>query len=210
MRFSQVAVPMTLASALFFTACGPSYPKCDADDDCHKGEFCVNGQCQLCRSDADCKAGESCNGGRCDAIANYCTSAADCPSGQDCQGNRCVANMSSGGDSGPGICELQPVYFGFDADALDGAGRAAAQADVNCMRERNISGLQLTGLADPRGTEEYNLALGDRRAKAVVEYLKSLGVDPKALGNSSMGEETATGTDEASWSRDRRVDVKSR
>ena len=67
----------------------------------------------------------------------------------------------------------------------------------------------MTGLTDPRGTEEYNLALGDRRAQSAKKYLESLGVDA-SLTASSMGEELATGSEESSWSRDRRVDFQER
>jgi len=65
----------------------------------------------------------------------------------------------------------------------------------------------LTGTCDPRGTEEYNLALGERRAQSAQQYLKSLGVTGE-ITVSSMGEELATGTDESGWARDRRVDFK--
>ncbi|HEY8432102.1 MAG TPA: OmpA family protein, partial [Sandaracinaceae bacterium] len=63
---------------------------------------------------------------------------------------------------------------------------------------------------DPRGTEEYNLALGERRARAVQSYLQNLGIDASRIHASSMGEEMASGTDEASWARDRRVDFHER
>jgi peptidoglycan-associated lipoprotein len=75
------------------------------------------------------------------------------------------------------------------------------------MRERGIRSAQLTGMTDPRGTEEYNLALGERRAQSAQQYLKSLGTDG-SLSVSSMGEEMASGSDEAGWARDRRVDIK--
>ena len=197
-----------LAGALTLGAgCGPTYPKCDNDSDCKTAEYCVNGLCQQCRTDADCEAGQACASGRCEAIEGYCTANGDCPPGQECQGNRCAAPMSEG-PVAAGACELQPLYYGFDADTLDGAARSAAQANVNCMKERGITALQLTGHCDPRGTEEYNLALGDRRARAAGDYLKSLGVDAANISSTSMGEEMASGTDEASWSRDRRVDVR--
>jgi peptidoglycan-associated lipoprotein len=63
-------------------------------------------------------------------------------------------------------------------------------------------------LTDPRGTEEYNLALGDRRAQSAKKYLETL--VQSTLSSSSMGEELATGSDESSWSRDRRVDFPER
>jgi peptidoglycan-associated lipoprotein len=70
--------------------------------------------------------------------------------------------------------------------------------------------VHVTGYCDPRGTEEYNLALGDRRARAVMSYMISLGLDGNAVSASSMGEEMAQGTDEGSWARDRRVEVTAR
>jgi len=69
--------------------------------------------------------------------------------------------------------------------------------------------VHLTGLTDPRGTEEYNLALGDRRAQAAKKYLDTLGLE-STMSASSMGEELATGSDEATWGRDRRVEFQER
>ncbi len=63
----------------------------------------------------------------------------------------------------------------------------------------------LTGACDPRGTEEYNIALGERRASAVREYMRSLGLNSSRVSITSVGEEMATGTDEASWAQDRNV-----
>src|ERR1700748_3798513 len=71
--------------ALSLAACGPDYPKCDGDGDCHKGEFCINNLCQQCRNNADCAAGQRCSAGACEAIPGYCTSAADCGPGKTCE-----------------------------------------------------------------------------------------------------------------------------
>lgn len=105
-------------------------------------------------------------------------------------------------------CELSPVYFDYDSSTLSDSARDQLSRNASCVRERGVHGIQLTGMTDPRGTEEYNLALGERRAQAAQQYLKSLGAESVAV--SSMGEEVASGTDEASWSRDRRVDFKAR
>ena len=66
-------------------------------------------------------------------------------------------------------------------------------------------GLLLTGAADPRGTEEYNIALGERRGQSVRSYLVSLGMNSGRISVTSVGEEMATGSDEAGWARDRNV-----
>lgn len=219
-KVSKITSLSLLSLALFslsaLTACGPSYPNCDQDEDCHQGEFCVNGQCQMCRTDEDCQAGQSCVDGRCDAIPGYCGSSADCPAGQECQGNRCVATQSeqpaptptpTETPAQPTACTIGPVYFDFESAELSSAVRDQLQAIAACMRERNVQHLSLVGHCDERGTEEYNLALGDRRARAVRDFLVSLGVARNAIGATSQGEEMASGHDESGWSRDRRTDV---
>ncbi|MDD9941619.1 MAG: OmpA family protein [Myxococcales bacterium] len=197
-------------------SCGsPEYPNCDTDEDCHAGEFCINKMCQQCRSDEDCAAGQTCMGGACEAIAGYCESANDCAAGETCENNRCVAAQTQTTPPPPpppvaaGPCSLKSVYFAYDSSDLEGGSRSDLQVNADCIRERSIGSVHLTGMTDPRGTEEYNMALGDRRAQSAMKYLKSLGVDANVT-YSSMGEEMATGQDESGWSRDRRVDIKER
>lgn len=101
-------------------------------------------------------------------------------------------------------CELQTVYFAFDSAELDSTARTTIQEAVECFRGQGLEGgLMLTGACDPRGTEEYNIALGERRASAVRDYMRSLGLNSSRVSINSVGEEMATGTDEASWARDR-------
>lgn len=210
-RFSCGAL---LLAALWAVGCGgPEYPKCDTDEDCHQGEFCVNNMCQQCRGDQDCAAGQRCEAGACNAIPGYCNSAADCPDGQDCQNNLCVARAvaSTAPEIAPptGSCTLEPVYFDFDSSTLDQASRDKLNSTAQCIKSRGIKAVHLTGLTDPRGTEEYNLALGDRRSQAAKKYLDTLGLE-STTSASSMGEELATGSDEATWGRDRRVEFQER
>jgi len=101
-------------------------------------------------------------------------------------------------------CVLETVYFAFDSSELDSSARSAIQSAVECYRNQNPNvRLLLTGACDPRGTEEYNIALGERRAKAVRSYMSSLGMNASQISVTSVGEEMATGTDEAGWARDR-------
>lgn len=103
-------------------------------------------------------------------------------------------------------CELQAVYFDFDDDTLSQETRDVLTTAAQCyFRDRLPPHIVLTGAADPRGTEQYNLALGERRARAVQRFLVMLGVSDARISVHSMGEETAAGTDEASWRLDRRV-----
>ena len=104
-------------------------------------------------------------------------------------------------------CADAPVYFAFDSADLDGSSRERLGRAARCFQQRNASGVTITGMTDPRGTEEYNLALGDRRARAVAGYVESLGIDAGKIRTTSVGEEMATGGDESSWSRDRRAEV---
>lgn len=102
-------------------------------------------------------------------------------------------------------CVVETVYFAFDSSDLDSSAQAALQEAADCYRGQQDSGVSLliTGACDPRGTEEYNIALGERRAQAVRSYLISLGMDGSRISTNSVGEEMATGTDEAGWARDR-------
>ncbi len=103
-------------------------------------------------------------------------------------------------------CAFETVYFEFNSAELDGSSRTSIQEAVECYRSQNTDvGLLLTGAADPRGTEEYNIALGERRGQAVRSYLVSLGMGSNQISVTSVGEEMATGTDEAGWARDRNV-----
>jgi peptidoglycan-associated lipoprotein len=201
---------VTLVTTIGLAGCGKDYPNCDDDNDCHQGEFCVNNVCQQCRGDQDCGPGKRCEAGACNAIPGYCNSAADCAEGQTCENNQCVAASSAAApppppSAEPGQCTLDPVYFDYDSANLDQPSRDKLTAAAACMKTRSIKSVHLTGLTDPRGTEEYNLALGDRRAQAAKKYLEGLGMGT-SMSASSMGEELATGSDESSWARDRRVD----
>ena len=223
--FNEIArsIPRAPAWAALFllvaaAACGPAYPKCDTDGDCHEGEFCVNGMCQQCREDGDCESNQQCKEGRCEVIENYCTNTGECGVDEECRANRCVpkpeddSSSASDLDAKPfpaGPCQIEPVYFAFDSSVLEGAARERLDTNARCMRERSINGVHLTGLTDPRGTEEYNLALGDRRAQSAKKYLQSLGVEGE-VSHSSVGEELSRGTDERGWALDRRVDFEKR
>jgi peptidoglycan-associated lipoprotein len=208
------SVPIGVAALLtLLAACaGPQYPSCNNDEQCHRGEFCVNGTCQQCRPGGDdCAPGQHCVEGRCEPIDGYCASAGDCPSGQECRNNRCVAAVTSRvTELPPPSCTLSSVYFAYDSSELDASARSTLQANAECIQQRNLVGVRLTGHTDPRGTEEYNLALGDRRAQQVKSYLGNLGIDAARVTTASMGEEMASGEDEAGWARDRRVDFAER
>lgn len=99
--------------------------------------------------------------------------------------------------------------FDYDKEELHPEDRAVLDQLATCLMTGALKGrnLALTGRADPRGTEEYNLGLGSRRAASVSTYLVRLGVGEPQLGVTTRGALDATGTDEAGWQKDRRVDI---
>jgi peptidoglycan-associated lipoprotein len=102
-----------------------------------------------------------------------------------------------------------PPQFDYDKDELTPDDRTVLDQLATCMMTGALKGkaVSLIGRADPRGTEEYNLSLGSRRSGSVSTYLEHLGVQQVQLAVTTRGALDATGTDEAGWSKDRRVDV---
>jgi len=99
--------------------------------------------------------------------------------------------------------------FAFDRAELSDDDHAILQQLATCMRTGPLQGkgVDLIGRADRRGTEEYNLALGSRRARSADDYLQALGVNKTQLSQTTRGALDATGTDESGWANDRRVDI---
>jgi peptidoglycan-associated lipoprotein len=99
--------------------------------------------------------------------------------------------------------------FDFDKSDLRSDDRTVLEEIAKCVTTGPLKGrsLELVGRADPRGEVEYNFVLGEHRAASVQQDLLELGVKPNQLGMTSRGKLDATGTDEAGWQRDRRVDV---
>jgi peptidoglycan-associated lipoprotein len=100
------------------------------------------------------------------------------------------------------------VHFEFDSSAIDSESRAVIEAHAVYLAANVDILLSLEGHADERGTREYNLALGERRAQAVRRMLRLLGVDGERLTATSYGEENpiATGSNESAWRLNRRAE----
>lgn len=99
--------------------------------------------------------------------------------------------------------------FGYDASELLPADRDLLDQIAQCLIKGPLDGknVQLVGHTDPRGTDEYNLGLGTRRADTVRSYLQRLGVPAARISPTTRGEVDASGKDEPGWQRDRRVDL---
>lgn len=102
---------------------------------------------------------------------------------------------------------VEPIYFQLDRAAVAPAERHKLEAAVKWLKENADKNLVLEGHCDWRGTAEYNLGLGDRRANAVKRYLESLGIEAKRFETLSKGSTDAKQAGgEAEWAKDRRVD----
>jgi len=101
---------------------------------------------------------------------------------------------------------LKPVFFPLDSAELDDTGRAIAQANAGMLKKFSTWGITIEGHCDERGTAEYNLALGERRAVAVKTYLSSLGVSADRIRTVSYGKEFPfdMGHSEDAWAKNRR------
>jgi len=116
--------------------------------------------------------------------------------------------MSSSADSSM----FKTIYFDFDHSDLRADAREGLQANASYLKGN--SGVQITieGNCDERGSNEYNLALGKRRAEAAYKYLVDLGVESSRMTTVSYGEEkpAAEGHNELAWAKNRRDDFKVR
>jgi peptidoglycan-associated lipoprotein len=102
---------------------------------------------------------------------------------------------------------LKPVFFAYDSDELDEAARKTLESNAQILKDYKAWVLTVEGHCDERGTPEYNLSLGDRRAQAAKNYLLTLGVGADRLKTVSYGKEFPfnPGHDEASWTQNRRA-----
>lgn len=113
-------------------------------------------------------------------------------------------------DSGVSDVQLSnTVYFDFDQYTLTAESRAVLLAHADQLKGASVA-VRLEGHADERGSREYNMALGEKRANAVRDFLVTQGVNGSSLEVVSFGEEqpAAAGSDEGSWAQNRRVEVK--
>jgi len=104
--------------------------------------------------------------------------------------------------------ELETVYFDFDSFVLTAPSRTALAKNADYLMKNSSVNVQIQGNCDERGSDEYNLALGEKRAKAAMNYLVTLGVPEKRLSIISYGKEKPAdpGHDEAAWAKNRRDD----
>lgn len=114
-----------------------------------------------------------------------------------------INDNSDSGDIGP----IETVRFAFNSAALTGEAKEKLRTTAEFLKGNKEVEIQIEGHCDERGGVQYNLALGERRAKSVKRYLTSLGVASRRLSTISFGKEKpiASGHDEDAWDQNRRA-----
>ncbi len=176
------------------------------DGQCEVGLVCIEGICSACIDDLQCAPGTcDVSTGRCvGGGGTVCTSDDTCGMDEICENGYCVYG---GVPSGTNPCNLDAIYFDFDSPVIKPEEGAQLRSVAECMRAALEKGnkVYLEAHADPRGTEEYNIMLTDRRGQSVQRFLEDLGVPGGRMQVISKGDLEARGTDESTWAKDRRV-----
>jgi peptidoglycan-associated lipoprotein len=109
-----------------------------------------------------------------------------------------------------GVLAKRSVYFDYDSNAVKDEYRGLVQAHSRYLVDKRDSRIRIEGNCDERGSREYNLALGQRRAESVKKVMTVLGVSEARIETVSYGEEkpVAPGHDESAWAQNRRADIK--
>ncbi len=175
-------------------------PECTKDLDCSDGKVCQAGSCRPCSADNECGPGGQCLVGKCNR-APTCKTDEDCADDQDCIDGFCQKPWV--GPAVPGPCELVPVYFALDEASIAQSERDRLDDNAACIEKTPGKQVALIGHTDASGTDEYNIALSERRGQTVADYLARLGTDPARMQVVPKGESEPTGRGD---DKDRRVE----
>ncbi len=120
-----------------------------------------------------------------------------------------TSGSGSGRDKGPAIAGpvLGDIFYDFDSSALSPEAQDQLKQNAVWFQKNALPGVSIEGHCDERGTDEYNIALGERRAVAAKEYLVNLGVNDRRISTVSYGEERPfdPGHNEEAWAKNRRA-----
>ena|SRR6185369_3186555 len=177
---------------------------CRNKSECPAGQECIANKCKACASNRECPSGSYCVKGACSA-KKPCKSDDECAQNEDCVNGFCVPGEKAPPPPPPKECTLEPVFFDFNESALTTEATARLAQNADCLKKTGRP-VSLVGHTDPRGTQEYNLALSERRSQSVRDHLGRLGLEGNKLSVLPRGSLDAKGTDEPSWAQDRRVD----
>lgn len=178
---------------------------CEDSADCTAPMVCRNNRCEPeCRSDDDCEMTERCDAGEC--VEAECRTDDQCAEGFRCERYACVEIPPP-----PVPCgdeQFETVYFDFDESVLTRSAQSTMDENLACYERRNDDTV-LAGHCDERGTTEYNMALGERRARSVRNWLEDNGIERSRMRTVSYGESrpVARGSNESAWRQNRRVEI---
>lgn len=188
-------------------------PECTADDQCAENQVCEAQKCVdvECTSNEDCADGQVCESGSC--VNKGCSADQECGAGMICEDGSCVAgeretiSAECRASSGEGVA-LQTVSFDFNTADLTVDTQSLLDQNAECIKQVPSISFTIEGHCDERGTQEYNLALGEKRANAVKDYLRNLGVDVSGIRTISKGknEPVCYERTESCFARNRRVE----
>ena len=187
-------------------ACGRKVGCCSNNLDCGRGQKCSQNRCIAeCATADECPEGKTCNEqGACVRVeTGGCKADADCGKGLLCKDGKCVNDQ--------GECQLQPISFAFNEHFLSKDAQQTLRSNFQCMQEKNFKRVTIEGHCDERGTDAYNMELGNRRARAVAKFLKRLS-RKLATRTVSYGKTKPNCYDqsESCWSQNRRAEFKPR
>ena len=196
---------------------------------------CQSGRCDAvtCITTTDCQGGETCTAYDCVRDEPQCATDEDCPEGQRCEEEACVGGCVSDQECGAGMvcqngsCEaggtqisqacrpaeagevvaIPPVSFDFNDYDLTVNTQSSLDTSAECLGQAPEVTIIIEGHCDQRGTQEFNLALGEKRANAVKSYLRNLGIDTSRMRTLSKGKNEPVCNDwsESCHSENRRV-----
>jgi peptidoglycan-associated lipoprotein len=181
----------------------PGY--CDDERPCPAPQVCRNNRCgPECLTDADCDGQFAyCQNGTC--MQGECNTDADCPEGYRCEGRFCRAIPAAAIP-----CEdrrFRTVYYDFDQHTLTASARSDLQWNLQCLN-LHTENVRIEGHCDERGTEQYNMALGERRARAARQFFLDNGFPNSRFRTVSYGESRPADprSNEAAWRLNRRAE----
>jgi len=140
-------------------------------------------------------------------VSQPSASASPAPTATPTQGSSVAGNPLRDPSS---ILSKRSIFFDYDSNLVKDEYRGLIQAHARYLGDKRDNKIRIEGNCDERGSREYNLALGQRRAESVKKLMTVLGVADGRIETISFGEEKpmATGHDEQAWSQNRRADIK--
>lgn len=189
--------------------------ECSADADCN-GLVCRANKCVAeCAANTDCASGKRCDNQKCVA---ECAQDVDCGPGRNCVDGACADKQTDNTKisaqcrpmdaAGGEIVATQVVRFEFDKFDLTADAKSALDKNAECLKQAPQVRVVIEDHADERGTQKYNLALGEKRAATVQSYLKNLGIKANRLTIVSKGKNQPLCQEQTEdcWAKNRRAE----